>query len=220
MSFLVNLALGLLFGLGLVVSGMSDPAKVLNFLDLAGNWDPSLAFVMGGAVAVAFVGYRLVFARGRPVVGDTFHLPEWTEIDRRVMELSREHLPALCGDAFDSPHANIVVGDAFAWIAQARDLDAVIYDLTMDPVREGQSRADFISGIVAHMARALRPGGVLSMQCCGHGLRDADDRATRRELLPLIREAVDVHFTDRCEQSVLVPSYRDLWTFLSARKPA
>src|SRR5690606_25762112 len=76
------------------------------------------------------------------------------EIDRRVMELSREHLPAVCGDAFDSPHANIVVGDAFAWIAQARDLDAVIYDLTMDPVREGQSRADFISGIVAHMARA------------------------------------------------------------------
>src|SRR5690554_3533080 len=85
------------------------------------------------------------------------------DIDRRVIDLSRRHLPALCGDAFDSPHANIVVGDAFAWIAQARDLDAVIYDLTMDPVREGQSRADFISGIVAHMARALRPGGVLSM---------------------------------------------------------
>ncbi len=141
------------------------------------------------------------------------------EIDPRVVELSRRHLPALCGDAFDSPHANVVVGDAFAWIAQARDLDAVIYDLTMDPVREGQSRAGFIAGIVAHMARALRPGGVLSMQCCGHGLRDAEDRATRRELLPLIRDAVDAHFQDRCEQSVLVPSYRDLWTFLSARKP-
>src|SRR5690606_35076948 len=116
------------------------------------------------------------------------------DIDRRVIDLSRRHLPALCGDAFDSPHANVVVGDAFAWIARARDLDAVIYDLTMDPVREGQDRAGFISGIVAHMARALRPGGVLSMQCCGHGLRDADDRATRRELLPLIREAVDSHF--------------------------
>ena len=141
------------------------------------------------------------------------------EIDPRVIELSRRHLPALCGDAFESPHADVVVGDAFAWIAQARDLDAVVYDLTMDPVREGQSRAAFISGIVAHMARALRPGGVLSMQCCGHGLRDADDRATRRELLPLIREAVDSHFHGRCEQSVLVPSYRDLWTFLSARKP-
>ena len=141
------------------------------------------------------------------------------EIDPRVIALSRRHLPALCGDAFDSPHARVVTGDAFAWIAQARDLDAVVYDLTMDPVREGQGRAEFIAGIVAHMARALRPGGVLSMQCCGHGLRDAEDRATRRELLPLIRTAVDAHFHDRCEQSVLVPSYRDLWTFLSARKP-
>lgn len=142
------------------------------------------------------------------------------EIDERVIALSREHLPALCGDAFDSPQAHIVIGDAFAWIAQARGLDAVIYDLTMDPVRKGQSRAAFIGGIVGHMARALRPGGILSMQCCGHGLRDADDRATRRDLLPLIRAAVDAHFQDRCEQSVLVPSYRDLWTFLSARKPA
>ena len=60
MSFIVNLGLGLLFGVGLVVSGMSDPAKVLNFLDLVGTWDPSLAFVMGGAVIVTFVGYRLV----------------------------------------------------------------------------------------------------------------------------------------------------------------
>ena len=140
------------------------------------------------------------------------------EIDARVMALSREHLPALCGDAFDHPAANVVAGDAFAWIAQARDLDAVIYDLTMDPVREGQTRAQFITGIIGHIARALRPGGVLSMQCCGHGREDARDRATRREVLPLIRAAVDGHFTDRCEQDVLVPSYRDLWTFLSARR--
>lgn len=124
------------------------------------------------------------------------------EIDPRVMALSREHLPALCGDAFDSPHANIVTGDAFAWIAQARDLDAVIYDLTMDPVREGQTRAEFITRIMGHIARALRPGGVLSMQCCGHGREDAADRATRREVLPLIRAAVDAHFV----------------AFLSARK--
>ena len=85
MSFLVNLGLGLLFGLGLVVSGMADPAKVLNFLDLAGTWDPSLAFVMGGAVVVAFLGYRIVFARGAPAVGGRLHLPEASEIDRRVL---------------------------------------------------------------------------------------------------------------------------------------
>ncbi|MEQ9125975.1 MAG: YeeE/YedE family protein, partial [Alphaproteobacteria bacterium] len=55
--------IGLVFGLGIAVSGMVNPAKVLNFFDVAGSWDPSLAFVMGGAVAVAFVGYRLVFRR-------------------------------------------------------------------------------------------------------------------------------------------------------------
>ncbi|MBS3652540.1 YeeE/YedE family protein [Pseudaminobacter sp. 19-2017] len=85
MSFLVNLMLGLLFGAGLVVSGMSDPAKVLNFLDLFGTWDPSLAFVMGGAVLVAFTGYRLVLSRGQPIVGGRFHLPRKTDIDARVI---------------------------------------------------------------------------------------------------------------------------------------
>jgi len=85
MSFFVNLALGLLFGVGLVISGMSDPAKVLNFLDLFGTWDPSLAFVMGGAVLVAFVGYRLVLGRGKPIVGDRFHLPTKKDIDSHIL---------------------------------------------------------------------------------------------------------------------------------------
>ena len=85
MSFLVNLFLGLVFGAGLVISGMADPAKVMNFLDLFGTWDPSLAFVMGGAVIVAFFGYRLVLKRPAPVVGDTFHLPTGTNIDRRIL---------------------------------------------------------------------------------------------------------------------------------------
>lgn len=85
MSFLVNLALGLLFGAGLVISGMADPAKVLNFLDLFGTWDPSLAFVMGGAVLVAFVGYRIVLRRPAPITGGTFHLPTSNDIDSRVI---------------------------------------------------------------------------------------------------------------------------------------
>lgn len=85
MSFLVNLALGLLFGVGLVVSGMSDPAKVLNFLDVFGAWDPSLAFVMGGAVLVTFFGYRLVLSRDQPISGGSFHLPTRTDIDARVV---------------------------------------------------------------------------------------------------------------------------------------
>jgi uncharacterized protein len=85
MSFLVNLFLGLLFGLGLAISGMIDPAKVLNFLDLFGTWDPSLAFVMAGAVVVAFFGYRLVLGRPAPVTGGKFHLPTVTGIDKRLV---------------------------------------------------------------------------------------------------------------------------------------
>ncbi len=84
-SFLVNLGIGLVFGIGLVVSGMSDPAKVLNFLDLAGHWDPSLAFVMGGAVVVAFLGYRIVLKRPAPLVGGRFRLPTRRDIDGRIL---------------------------------------------------------------------------------------------------------------------------------------
>lgn len=85
MSVLVNLALGLLFGLGLVISGMGNPAKVLNFLDLFGTFDPSLAFVMGGAVIVAFIGYRLVFACGKPLLAPRFQVPTRTDIDARLI---------------------------------------------------------------------------------------------------------------------------------------
>lgn len=76
---------GLLFGFGLVISGMSDPAKVLNFLDLFGTWDPSLAFVMGGAVLVAFVGYRIVLNRPSPVLSEVFHLPTKQDVDSQML---------------------------------------------------------------------------------------------------------------------------------------
>jgi uncharacterized membrane protein YedE/YeeE len=75
MSLLVNLIAGLLFGFGLLLSGMANPAKVLNFLDIAGHWDPSLLFVMGGAVLVTAIGYRLAFRRLRPVLDESFRLP-------------------------------------------------------------------------------------------------------------------------------------------------
>jgi len=76
---------GLLFGLGLVVSGMSNPAKVLNFLDVAGAWDPSLAFVMAGATVTAFLGYRLVFRARRPLLAADFDLPTSRAIDRPLL---------------------------------------------------------------------------------------------------------------------------------------
>ncbi|MEO1328999.1 MAG: DUF6691 family protein [Pseudomonadota bacterium] len=76
---------GLIFGTGIAVSGMMDPAKVLNFFDFAGAWDPSLAFVMGGALIVTFVGYRLSWRRGAPLFGGRFQLPTSTAIDRKLV---------------------------------------------------------------------------------------------------------------------------------------
>lgn len=75
------LAIGLIFGAGIAISGMANPAKVLNFFDVAGSWDPSLAFVMGGALLVTAIGYRFVLKRGAPVFGRLFHLPTRRDLD-------------------------------------------------------------------------------------------------------------------------------------------
>ena len=77
--------IGLVFGAGLLLSGMADPSKVLNFFDFAGSWDPSLAFVMGGALLVAAIGYRLVLARPAPVLASSFSLPALTTLDARLL---------------------------------------------------------------------------------------------------------------------------------------
>ena len=76
---------GLLFGLGLLLSGMTDPAKVLGFLDLFGIWDPSLAFVMGGAIAVGFFAFALARKRTTNFMGGALHLPKSTQIDKRLL---------------------------------------------------------------------------------------------------------------------------------------
>lgn len=81
MRLVLGYMIGLIFGVGISLSGMANPAKVLNFFDVAGSWDPSLAFVMGGALAVTFVGYRLVMSRSRPVLSEKFQLPTSTAID-------------------------------------------------------------------------------------------------------------------------------------------
>lgn len=75
---------GLVFGLGLVIAEMVNPAKVLAFLDVSGHWDPSLAFVMGAALIVTAAGYRLVWKMREPVFGSAFIVPETREIDRRL----------------------------------------------------------------------------------------------------------------------------------------
>lgn len=86
MGVIGALAAGLLFGLGLILSGMADPAKVLNFLDVAGTWDPSLAFVMAGAIGVAAPGFWLVRRRAAPLADPLFHVPPAdAPVDRKLV---------------------------------------------------------------------------------------------------------------------------------------
>lgn len=78
-------ATGLLFGMGLVLSQMVNPAKVIGFLDLFGAWDPSLAFVMGSALITATIGYRFVLKRPAPSFAESFQLPTKQDIDMRLV---------------------------------------------------------------------------------------------------------------------------------------
>ena len=80
-----SLLAGLVFGLGLIVSGMANPAKVLGFLDLAGAWDPSLAFVMAGAIAVAALAFAVAKRRTVSILGAAMKLPGSRDIDRRLV---------------------------------------------------------------------------------------------------------------------------------------
>jgi uncharacterized protein len=139
MSVIVQFLIGLLFGTGLVVAGMSDPAKVLNFLDVAAigtTWDASLALVMAGAIAVTFVGYRLVLGRSGPVFARSFDLPRQTDIDAAVVVG-----PALFGIGWGL--TGLCPGPAFTFAGTGRT-DAVLFALAM------------LAGMVAARLLALR----------------------------------------------------------------
>lgn len=85
MKNVIALLCGLVFGVGLAVSGMTDTAKVLGFLDVFGNWVPDLAFVMGGAVCVTLLAFPLVLRRGKPLLSASFSLPVNKAIDSRLL---------------------------------------------------------------------------------------------------------------------------------------
>lgn len=85
MRVIIALFAGVLFGLGLAVSGMINPAKVIGFLDVAGAWDPTLAFVMGGALLVTIPAFRVILERPRPVLADGFSLPTKSALDGRLL---------------------------------------------------------------------------------------------------------------------------------------
>jgi uncharacterized membrane protein YedE/YeeE len=76
---------GLIFGIGLIFGGMTNPAKVIGFLDISGNWDPSLAFVMGGAILVGVIAFRFAKQRTTSFVGGAMHLPTSNDIDKRLV---------------------------------------------------------------------------------------------------------------------------------------
>lgn len=84
-KLLPPLASGFLFGMGLTVSGMTDPKRVRGFLDIFGDWDPTLAFVMGGAVLVMAVAWLLQARMTKPVFGETFSLPDRSDLDPRLL---------------------------------------------------------------------------------------------------------------------------------------
>ena len=85
MKYAAAFAIGLIFGIGLLVSGMYLPAKILGFLDLAGKWDPSLAFVMGGALPFSAIGFIIAHRRGKAVLGEPLHLPPTKKIEPRLL---------------------------------------------------------------------------------------------------------------------------------------
>lgn len=82
---ITEFAVGLLFGIGLILSGMTDPGKVIGFLDLSGAWDPSLALVMGGAIAVGVFAFALARKRTRTFLDGAMYLPKSNDIDRRLI---------------------------------------------------------------------------------------------------------------------------------------
>ena len=85
MFIFTSLLAGLVFGLGLIVSGMANPAKVLGFLDLTGRWDPSLALVMAGAIIISFFAFLVAQKRSRSLIGADMKLPGGRQIDRRLV---------------------------------------------------------------------------------------------------------------------------------------
>jgi len=85
MKNIITFGAGLIFGLGLIISGMTNPSKVIGFLDLAGKWDPSLAFVMLGAITVAFFAFRRTEAKTLTIFDEPIHLPEKTHISKELV---------------------------------------------------------------------------------------------------------------------------------------
>ncbi len=140
------------------------------------------------------------------------------DIDSEVIRLSKKYLPDLCGNAFEDPKSEVVIADVFEYLGDSEPFDAVIYDLTIDPVREEQTRREFLQELMEKVANALHSNGMLNMQCCGTQSYDQLTGVRREEIMNDIYSALKPFFSDFSEQQVFVPSFGEAWTFLSARK--
>lgn len=130
---IISLISGLLFGFGLALSGMVSPGKVIGFLDITGNWDPSLAFVMGGGVLVTVVSFHFILKRSVPFFGREFRLPTKTDLDKYLISGSVLFGlgwglgglcpgPALSSLAYGNPKILVFVGAMVAGIIIAKVL--------------------------------------------------------------------------------------------------
>lgn len=132
------------------------------------------------------------------------------DIDSEVIELSRRYLPSLCEDAFDHSRAEVVVGDAFAYLERDERWSGIVYDLTMEPVGAEESRTAFIRRILNRIADRLEPGGQMTMQVCGED---------EPELRAAIRKGLDQAFEHWEDWPARIPSYDVQWIFARAHTP-
>lgn len=130
---------GLSFGAGLLISGMTDPSKVLGFLDVTGEWDPSLAFVMIAAIPIAALGFRGIATGQRTPIGETVDLPEARHIDRRLIAGAILFgigwgVAGICpGPAIVATASSFPNSDTFLWFTGSMCLAMLIFNLTHRP---------------------------------------------------------------------------------------
>jgi uncharacterized membrane protein YedE/YeeE len=140
MTRVIEFFVGLLFGLGLLLSGMTDPAKVQGFLDLAGAWDPSLAFVMGGGVGIGLLGFAWAKKQAVSMSGNMFHWPELLRVDRALV-LGSMMFGVGWGLAGFCPGPALVSmagGNDKAWVfVMAMVLGMLVFNRVCQPKRNG-----------------------------------------------------------------------------------
>lgn len=140
------------------------------------------------------------------------------DIDPEVTRLCLHYLTKLHRGSLIDQRIDWHHSDALSALNGEACYDVVLYDLTMDPVSPHHKRARFLSRMLDRVETALKPGGMLVMQCCGEGILPPHIGQENERLLEEIRQAVDQRFVYRTEQQVVIPSYQERWRFLSAVK--